>query len=84
MFVCPLEKQLPGTIIGLIISVNPSVRPHEAAIPFRTDFLEISFLGFFAKFYGKTPTKWGENNGHLHKDLLILCLWSRMMIDIYN
>jgi len=45
MFVCPLEKQLPKTIIGLIISVLPSVRPHETAIPFRTDFHEISVLG---------------------------------------
>jgi len=50
MFVCPPEKQLPKTIIGLIISVLPSVRPHEVSIPFRKDFHEIWFLGFLPHF----------------------------------
>ena len=84
MFVCPLEKQLPKNIIGLIISVVPSFRPHEAAIPFRMDIHGISVLEFFAKFYPNTLTKWNKNNGLLHKDLRILCLWSGMMIDLHN
>lgn len=50
MFVYQLEKQLPKTIIGLIISVIPSVRLHEASIPFRKDFHEILVLGFLPNF----------------------------------